>query len=377
MFLGAGPFVSHPLVSTWSGVYARGISVNIALFDIVSQSDGMAVQPTLCAASVAALADIAPLPVSCLSSVTTVITMADLLGTIARLDLLSEVSLTDSATTAFASVLTTTEILSGAASVEFQHSVASALLERLALRDLVGSLADLSVEETLAAADQLALAIAAELASDEMLALREVLRHALVLICPETFELREALAQSVSAAVMLQDGVVFIANLPLDDGDYQAWVMNADTTGVTSYSHFPMDSLFTHDGVPYGLTSAGLYRLEGDDDDGAAISAMVATGDLDFGTSRLKNIPRAYLYITQAGACVLKTITSVRGARHETYYEMADRATDGDDDNTYRRVPLGRGVRGVWWRFEVHNVDGSDFILDGAEVLPVVLSRRG
>lgn len=159
--------------------------------------------------------------------------------------------------------------------------------------------------------------------------------------------------------------------------EFQVWVMNADTRGTTSYSQFPMESLFVHQGVAYGVAETGLYRLEGDDDDGDPIQAVIASGDIDFGTSKQKNVPRAYLYLTQNGGMILKTITSLQGARHETYYELAQRPTDRQDDDTLRRVPLGRGVRGVWWRFEVHNVNGADFDFAGAEVLPVVLNRRG
>jgi hypothetical protein len=171
--------------------------------------------------------------------------------------------------------------------------------------------------------------------------------------------------------------LAFVGHLPLEDGDYSAWVMNAETTGTTSYSNFPFNSLVDHNGVTYGLTDTGLYRLEGETDDGADIVTTLRTGDMDFGSSREKNIPRAYLYVLTNGDLVLKTISTTHGARTERNYALTARTTDAGDDETLRRVSLARGLRGTWWSFELHNVDGAVVEFKGAEILPVVLSRRG
>jgi hypothetical protein len=74
---------------------------------------------------------------------------------------------------------------------------------------------------------------------------------------------------------------------------------------------------------------------------------------------------------------ILKTIVSRQGKRDEVYYALKARVTDGGDETGLRRERLGGGPRGVWWRFELHNVDGADFDLTGAEVMPMILSRKG
>jgi hypothetical protein len=238
---------------------------------------------------------------------------------------------------------------------------------------------DVLFDETVALTDTQRVGVQMVLVASEQLAISDTGELAVSILARlnETVSLDDLATVSISTWLNLTDGAAFIARLPLDGNDYQAWVMNAETTGTTQYVNYPMNSLFTFQGVPYGVSETGLYRLEGETDDGDPINSVVATGDMSFGTSREKNIPRCYLYLTQTGQVVLKTISSRQGSRHETYYELAERTTDSTDDDSYRRVPLGRGVRGVWWRFELHALDGATINLDGAEIRPVVLSRRG
>jgi len=182
---------------------------------------------------------------------------------------------------------------------------------------------------------------------------------------------------SLEVLLRANDTFAFIGKLPLEDGDYSAWVLNAETTGVTSYSNFPFNSLITHNNYTYGITETGLYRLEGSTDENNPINVSVKTGDIDFGISREKNVPRAYLYILTNGELVFKTISTHQGSRTERNYALTVRSTDSDDDETMRRIPLARGLRGTWWSFELQNIDGASVEFKGAEVLPVVLSRRG
>jgi len=122
------------------------------------------------------------------------------------------------------------------------------------------------------------------------------------------------------------------------------------------------------------LTDTGLYELTGGTDDGVPIEALLRTGDLTFSSSSHKRIDRAYLYLTSTDAVLLKAISTHRGQRNEAWYRVNYR--DGADDGQTRRVRLGKGLRGTTWAFELTNVDGGAFDLRGAEVLPLLLSRR-
>lgn len=236
-----------------------------------------------------------------------------------------------------------------------------------------GELVDLFDE--FAFVDQLEHQLSAMYSVEEIASFIDSIAGAAFVIYNDEAQFTDQTDMSVAALLVQRDTILFFTGITLGDEQYQGWVMNADSTAVTTYSNFPFNSLFTYDGVPYGLTANGLYKLEGDDDDGAPINAIIATGDIDFNSPRKKNVPRAYLYITQDGGMLLKVITIFKGRRDEVYYEVAQRPSDMEDDLTFRRVPLGRGAVGSWWRFELHTVDGTRFSLDSAEVRPVLLSR--
>lgn len=255
--------------------------------------------------------------------------------------------------------------------------LAARLLEGMTAAETAALVQGLSAAETATLADRLTRAIWTELTSAEGLALADAAERSLTVV----FRTDDALNLDDDSTSLLElllragEQLAFIGKLPLADGDYQAWVINTDTLGVTQYAQFPFDALVTHGGATLGLTATGLYELSGDTDDGEPIAAWIRTGDLTLGGTRRSSVPRAYLYVRQDGDLILKTTTTDKGHRAEHWYRLTPSAADGADTAT-RRVRLGRGVRGVSWAFEIANVDGADFDLRGCEVLPVVLSRR-
>lgn len=310
-------------------------------------------------------------------TLTETLSLSDALTFIAKLLASEGLTLTDGPTGSVTRVLLLAEALAISTGVSPTLELSKVLLEEMAFEEAVSAARNMTVKETMQLGDALTAAIEATLTARETLDLAAEIRAAFVMIASDSLEIGASLASTLEVVLRARDGIIFIGSLPLQDGDYQAWVMNADTTGTSSYTNFPMESLFTYKGVPYGLTSTGLYRLEGEDDDGTNIDAVVATGDLDLGTMIEKNATHAYLYLTQNGEVVLRTITSRQGTRTETYYQVLDRTTESDDDVSYRKVKLGMGVKGTWWRFELASVDGASFDLDGAEVRYVALTRRG
>lgn len=255
--------------------------------------------------------------------------------------------------------------------------LAARLLEGMTAAETAALVQGLSASETATLADQLTRAIWAELTSAEGLALADATERSLTVVfrADDALDLDDASTGLLELLLRAGEQLAFIGRLPLADGDYQAWVINTDTLGVTQYAQFPFDALVTHTGTTLGLTATGLYELTGDTDDGEPIAAWIRTGDLTLGGTRRSSVPRAYLYVRQDGDLILKTTVNDRGHRAEHWYRLTPSTADGADAAT-RRVRLGRGVRGVSWAFEIANVDGADFDLRGCEVLPVVLSRR-
>jgi hypothetical protein len=293
---------------------------------------------------------------------------------VANLVASSGFDLASTSTQHMTAVLIAAELLRVASGSESTVAIAVRLAERLAAQEAIHAVHAMTATEIATLADALSAAIQARFTAPETLGLAETIQFGLTVIVPEALDLDDALIPSLTLLLRAAETLAFIGRLDLPEGPFSAWVMNAETTGATSYSNFPFNSLFTHQGKTYGVAEDGLYELIGDNDDGDPIEAVVRTGDINFGTSREKNIPRAYLSVLTDGQLILKTISSVRGARTERFYELA--AKDGNDE-ALRRVPLARGLRGVTWAFELRNVAGSDFDFADAEVLPVVLSRRG
>ena len=168
-------------------------------------------------------------------------------------------------------------------------------------------------------------------------------------------------------------GLLFLGRMPLHEGDFTAWVFNTDNLGLTQYTNYNFNSFMECKGKMYGVREDGLYLLEGTTDTGTAIDTLMATGDLHFGTHIRKAIPRAYLYVTKPGDLVLRTISYHYGQAQEHFYEITLRP---EDTVGVHRLRLRREIRAEAWAFEIKNVNGGDFELQGAEVLPVLLTRR-
>lgn len=156
--------------------------------------------------------------------------------------------------------------------------------------------------------------------------------------------------------------------LPVFDGESHVWVLNAETGASSRYDNYGFNSFGQLDGRYVGAKSDGLYLLEGDDDAGLPIQAMVDFGKTDFGSSTLKSVPTAYLGAASNGKLVLKVI--VEGAEH--YYTARDSSTQLQQ----QRIDLGRGLRANYFAFQLHNHAGDDFELDSIEFVPLASSRR-
>lgn len=222
---------------------------------------------------------------------------------------------------------------------------------------------------------------------ESSLSYRAVLSFIEDIICNDTmfltasfrFEFEESILiedgfDSTAKFVMaLKEGIHVSGLLSLPDGLFEAWVVNVETKAPWQYEDYPFNSFGKHEGKYIGLSSDGLYELSGDTDNGDVINATIRTGLEDFGTARMKSVPMAYFGYTSDGAVLFKTITTESGNKIERWYELKERTAN---DTTEARVKMGRGVRSVYWQFEITNIDGADFDFDSVKLLPAVLKRR-
>lgn len=163
-------------------------------------------------------------------------------------------------------------------------------------------------------------------------------------------------------------------SLPGSDGELHiGYAINLRTGGATTYNNFPFTGFATVGGIDFAVSEDGLYRLDGEDDDGAPIRARMRTGLTDYGNATLKHTPNVYVTLRTDGALLLKAITTDKGRKKENWYRLTPRQTPEPTEN---RFSIAKGLSGVYWGFEITNVDGSDFELDTIRAWPFLVQRR-
>jgi hypothetical protein len=193
----------------------------------------------------------------------------------------------------------------------------------------------------------------------------------------ESASVETGFSNNAALNVMLEEGVSVNAIFSLYGQAFSVWIMSPDNEAVYQYENFNFNSFAGLGGAYFGANDHGVYLLEGDDDAGEDIDARVRTGLLDFGTGRLKQLSRAYLGYTSTGSLLLKTVTiasegAERGKKVEDWYEL----TRVHDDMAEGRIPVGTGLKSVYWQFVLHNKAGADFVTDEIKLYPLVADRR-
>jgi hypothetical protein len=164
----------------------------------------------------------------------------------------------------------------------------------------------------------------------------------------EEFELSDATTGLATLTAAINDGLRFSIGFVFDDTPVIALSMNAATRGLSSYSQFPFNSLAEFNGQYYGAADGGLYRLDGDTDAGDEIIWRIRTGMSNLGTGRNKAMDVHWYELTETAAVTPRS----------------------------RRLLVGRGLRSVYWGFELTNVTAGDIELDVIELHPIVLEGR-
>lgn len=178
----------------------------------------------------------------------------------------------------------------------------------------------------------------------------------------------------VDLTAAIRDAIGFAMTLSFDDGNYMAWVLNTESTGLTNYTNFPFNSMAKIGSRYYGLHSGGIVRLGGDTDDGDPIASKVRFGMFDFGDRHLKAFSEVYVG-SSGGQLLLKVIWTDDGTGEKlgAIYRMKARPATAVRE---ARFEPGKGLQAVDWDFELENVDGADFDIHTVQFQPMVKSRR-
>ncbi len=169
---------------------------------------------------------------------------------------------------------------------------------------------------------------------------------------------------------LLEDSMSVGVKLTNDTGVYEAWAMNTMTGGATLYDNFPFNSFALHTNKKYlGAAGDGIYELSGADDDGTPIDAGFKTGLMDFGSTLSKRMVDAWFTMTSEGEMLLKTTTVEADGKVERWYKVKKTPR-------MHRAKMARGVKAMFWQFELTNLEGRDFDLDNLALHPLPLNRR-
>ena len=158
------------------------------------------------------------------------------------------------------------------------------------------------------------------------------------------------------------------AEMGMPGQNVSVWSVNAETGASAAYEDYPFNSFATIGGRHFGAASDGIYELVGDDDAGVPIQAHLNLGQRNFGTSKLKAMPYAYLGVASDGLMVVRVTTEGASYTYKARAASAEMQT--------QRVDFGRGLRANYFTLELMNENGADFDLDVIELAATPLTRR-
>lgn len=289
------------------------------------------------------------------------------------------------------------DTLAGTESLEGSYTAIGAILNRLVLSGAATSYAEALAILTdmmvvAGVADAMALvALRDDVAMQDLVAAQYLLvaqlldrviaagtlagNYTLTAILRDTVIVRDELGHLADLVAVIRDSVAFSMTLGFDDGQYIAWVLNTESSGLSRYTHYPFNSFAKIGKHYYGASADGLHRLTGDDDNGEAIAAKLRLGLFNMGTRKLKRLPECFYALTGDGRMFIKVVIvdEVTSAKAVAIYRITERVTAAKRDG---RRKFGKGLESVDFDIELTNITGGDFELTALQFRPLVLDRR-
>jgi PKD repeat protein len=150
---------------------------------------------------------------------------------------------------------------------------------------------------------------------------------------------------------------------------YSVYAVNLKNMGISKYTNYNFNSLCKWQGQYFGINDNGLYVLEGDNDHGTAISAVIETGRDDFKMRNIKRLADAFLTMRGDGEYVFGFITE-----EGEVYEFP--VTSNELDAGTIKIDGGKGGRSQYWGIRFRNVAGAKFEIEALEINAEMLRRR-
>jgi len=263
------------------------------------------------------------------------------------------------------------EIIIGDCSLESQLSAVATIVNTLIMADFVirGKGAAIVEQAEFGVSTQNRLIAVAE--KLEQVVIEESLTNSLMVSAAISDGIDVDSTVEVAAVLrgLIGESINFKIAFDNDGYHWTGWCMNADNFGVSSYGDYPFNSFAKIGGKYYGANANGLYLLEGDSDDGEAISAKAMLAATDCDKTKQGTIRDAWLGLRSDGEVFVKVVAD---DNRERWY----RAQATNEHLGRTRVKIARGIKSNYWQVGLENIDGADFELSNIELVHVVLSRH-
>ncbi|MDA3870687.1 MAG: hypothetical protein PF589_12275 [Gammaproteobacteria bacterium] len=178
----------------------------------------------------------------------------------------------------------------------------------------------------------------------------------------------EVMSFIASSAFNIGQTVVNGVTAPSLNDSSRVWVVNMETMASSQYEDYGFTHLFNHAGAGHGIADDGIYKLTGDTDAGADISALLEIGRSNYGSDKIKKIHKVWIGVGSDDTMYLKA--DADGTT--VLYKTREFSTDVKN----HEVLTGKRLYGNFWNWTIMNKDGADFVLATVDFQPVELNRR-
>jgi hypothetical protein len=193
----------------------------------------------------------------------------------------------------------------------------------------------------------------------------------------------------------LTDTIEISAAYISPDGNLTTWVINTRTGAITEYENFNFNSYARLGNHFYAANKNGLWKLDGDLDNGVAIPTLLKGGYLQLGGSHFQSFKAIYLGLRVRSDQADFYFKLLAGDGREYIYKVRPNSSSGiwnvnNPDNLMvtgssdasnrsimtTRINLGKGLRARYFSWELYTPGGEDYDLESIEFVPIVAKRR-
>jgi hypothetical protein len=153
---------------------------------------------------------------------------------------------------------------------------------------------------------------------------------------------------------------------------YLGMAVNLNNQAVSEYRNFKFNSFAYFNGHYYGANELGIYKLEGNKDDGTYINAKIKTGAMNFGNQFMKYVHDAWLTFRSNGTLALVLLVD----EDEDHPSSELHTTISGMEVHEERIKTPKGLRGRYVTVELRNKSGAYFDLDAISLLIEAIKRK-